>query len=132
MTYVTGSLHFGYIDVTEAQFATILIFVTTAIFGEEVWMYNLLFGYPLRYIIYVSLIISLLFTWPRYVELGTTKGAGMNGATVANTSIISPIQPIGVLLIIGVQIAYRTELYYLYVKYILFFQIYKTSISAIL
>ena len=50
--------------------------------------------------------------WPRYLELGTTQGAGMNGATVANTSIISPIQPIGALLIVGIQVAYRTQLYY--------------------
>lgn len=111
VTYVTGSLHFGYIDVTEAQVATMIIFLLTAVFGESLWMYNLLFGYPLRYIIYVSLTISLLCTWPRYVELGITKGAGMNGATVANTSIISPFQPIGVLLVIGVQVAYRTQLY---------------------
>jgi len=114
VTYVTGSLHFGSIDVTEAQYGSILIFILTSVFGEEFWSYRFLFGYPLRYIIYFSLISSLLFMWPRYLELGTTQGAGMNGATVANTSIISPIQPIGALLIVGIQVAYRTQLYYVH------------------
>ena len=114
---MTGSVHFGFIDVTEAQLASMLIFIITAIFGEPVWgeEYNLLFGYPLRYIIYISILGTMLTAWPRYAELGTTEGAGMNGATVANTSIISPFGPIAAVLIIGVQLAYRTELYSTYV-----------------
>ena len=55
--------------------------------------------------------MSILATWPKHVELATTNGAGMNGATVANTSIISPFGPVAAILIIGIQMAYRTRLY---------------------
>ena len=64
-----------------------------------------------RYITYISLLMSILATWPKHVELATTNGAGMNGATVANTSIISPFGPVAAILIIGIQMAYRTRLY---------------------
>ena len=69
-------------------------------------IYNLL-----RYVTYISLIISVLTSWPKQIELATTNGAGMNGATVANTSIISPFGPIAAALIIGIHMAYRTRLY---------------------
>ena len=59
--------------------------------------------------------MSILATWPKHVELATTNGAGMNGATVANTSIISPFGPVAAILIIGIQMAYRTRLYSRYV-----------------
>lgn len=71
----------------------------------------LVFLYLYRYITYASLAISLIVNWPRHVELATTNGAGMNGATVANTSIISPFGPVAAVLIIGCQMAYRTRLY---------------------
>ena len=34
------------------------------------------------YITYSSLVLSILTTWPKHVELATTNGAGMNGASV--------------------------------------------------
>lgn len=114
VAYVTGALHFGNVDVTEAHVACIFSFFLTAFVGEEVWDMKLLFGYPLRYFAYITIVVALLNASPRYIELSTTKGAGMNGATVANTSIISPIGPVGAVLIIGIQVAYRTELYYNY------------------
>ena len=119
VTYVTGSLHFGTFDVTEAQVTVIGIFLLTALFGEQFWAFTWFFGYPLRFIIYSSLLASVMLMWLSYMELGTTQGAGMNGATVANTSIISPVQPIGALLWFALQIAYRTQLYQMYVKYLI-------------
>ena len=59
----------------------------------------------------LSSLSLLIVNWPRHVELATTNGAGMNGATVANTSIISPFGPVAAVLIIGCQMAYRTRLY---------------------
>lgn len=108
---MTGTLHFGIFDVTEVQFAAMGVFTSTAMFGQEIWKLTPLFGFPLRYITYISLLISILVTWPKHVELATTNGAGMNGATVANTSIISPFGPVAAILIIGIQMAYRTRLY---------------------
>lgn len=37
-TYVSGTLKFGKIDVTEAQFAIIGIHLVSAIFGSEIWL----------------------------------------------------------------------------------------------
>merc|ERR1712131_5999 len=111
VSYVTGTLHFGIFDVTEIQFAAMGVFTLTAMFGQEIWKFTPLFGFPLRYITYISLLMSILATWPKHVELATTNGAGMNGATVANTSIISPFGPVAAILIIGIQMAYRTRLY---------------------
>ncbi|OQR79465.1 choline/ethanolaminephosphotransferase 1-like [Tropilaelaps mercedesae] len=36
-TYVTGTLRFGWFDVTEAQFSVMGILLTSAIFGQDVW-----------------------------------------------------------------------------------------------
>nr|XP_045612535.1 choline/ethanolaminephosphotransferase 1-like isoform X8 [Procambarus clarkii] len=36
-TYVSGTLRFGYVDVTEAQFGVIIIHLITVIFGPGVW-----------------------------------------------------------------------------------------------
>ena len=116
--------------VTEIQFAAMGVFTMTAMFGQEIWKFTPLFGFPLRsesikmlifkyisrYITYISLLMSILATWPKHVELATTNGAGMNGATVANTSIISPFGPVAAILIIGIQMAYRTRLYSRYYK----------------
>lgn len=36
-TYVSGTLRFGKIDVTEAQYTIIAIQLTSAIFGPSIW-----------------------------------------------------------------------------------------------
>ena len=36
-TYVTGTLTFGKIDVTEAQLTIYIIYLLTAIFGDSIW-----------------------------------------------------------------------------------------------
>lgn len=110
VVYVTGQIHFARFDVTEIQFAAMGIFTLTGLLGQSIWSLTL-FGFPTRYITYLSLALSLIVNWPRHVELATTNGAGMNGATVANTSIISPFGPVAAVLIIGCQMAYRTRLY---------------------
>lgn len=39
-TYVTGSLKFGRVDVTEAQLATYVIFLISGVFGDYFWSIN--------------------------------------------------------------------------------------------
>lgn len=64
VSYVTGTLHFGIFDVsnlcknvyfvfmvfkvTEIQFAAMGVFTMTAMFGQEIWKFTPLFGFPLR------------------------------------------------------------------------------------
>lgn len=51
-TYVSGSLRFGKVDVTEAQFTIITIHLISAIFGPKVWMMEVV---PILTIFYLSL-----------------------------------------------------------------------------
>lgn len=37
-TYVSGTLRFGKVDVTEAQIAIMLIHLISAVFGPSIWM----------------------------------------------------------------------------------------------
>ena len=39
-TYVTGTLKFGKVDVTEAQFTTYSIYMLTGFFGDSIWNIN--------------------------------------------------------------------------------------------
>ena len=36
-TYVTGTLKFGKLDVTEAQCAVYLVYILTGFFGDSIW-----------------------------------------------------------------------------------------------
>lgn len=45
-TYVSGTLRFGKVDVTEAQFTIMAILTISAIFGPSIWsakVYNFIF-----------------------------------------------------------------------------------------
>lgn len=39
-TYVTGTLTFGKVDVTEAQFTTYAMYALTGMFGDAIWNIN--------------------------------------------------------------------------------------------
>ena len=39
-TYVTGTLTFGKVDVTEAQFTTYAMYALTGLFGDAIWNIN--------------------------------------------------------------------------------------------
>ncbi len=41
-TYVTGTLKFGKIDVTEAQLVTYMIFAISGLFGDYIWSINVI------------------------------------------------------------------------------------------
>ena len=45
-TYVTGTLRFGRVDVTEAQLCTYAIFMVSGLFGDYVWSINVSVGKP--------------------------------------------------------------------------------------
>ena len=100
MTYITGKLEFGFFDVTEAQWATISIFMSTYYFGQDVWSYVILF-WPLRvFIFYIPLLA--LFANQMLVQYNkiTSGGAGPNGSTIAGTSVLSPLSNILLILFI--------------------------------
>ncbi|XP_023723071.1 cholinephosphotransferase 1 isoform X1 [Cryptotermes secundus] len=84
-TYVSGTLRFGKIDVTEAQISIIVIHLMSAIFGPSVWMMKIPFleYFELRYLIGLfSFVMAVIVTYRNSVIV-FTGGIGKNGSTCA-------------------------------------------------
>ncbi|CAG5076731.1 Similar to chpt1: Cholinephosphotransferase 1 (Danio rerio) [Cotesia congregata] len=91
----TGSLKFGKIDVTEAQFTIISIHLTSAIFGPEIWMTEVipyLNGLQLKYLIGGVTTICALSSFNSMFTVIFTGGVGKNGSTVAILGMTSMSQ----------------------------------------
>ncbi|KAK2585815.1 hypothetical protein KPH14_010413 [Odynerus spinipes] len=84
-TYVSGSLRFGKIDVTEAQFTIIGIHLISAIFGPKIWMMEIPYidGFLLKYLIGVMTVVCALANLYSIFSVIFTGGVGKNGSTVA-------------------------------------------------
>ncbi|XP_022921036.2 choline/ethanolaminephosphotransferase 1 isoform X3 [Onthophagus taurus] len=97
-TYVSGTLRFGQVDVTEAQNTIIILQLISAIFGPSIWTTKVV-GFPLNH--FVCWILSAGYTKNFVVFLGAIKagGCGKNGSTVAGTSVLSPIIPFSAVLL---------------------------------
>lgn len=99
-TYVSGTLRFGKFDVTEAQFAVIMIHLISAIFGPDIWATKLpLFNMELRLVpVSAALSVSLIMCYTD-VAVILSGGVGKNGSTVAGTSVLSPSIPIALVVV---------------------------------
>ncbi|XP_047113177.1 choline/ethanolaminephosphotransferase 1 isoform X2 [Schistocerca piceifrons] len=106
-TYVSGTLRFGKVDVTEAQFTIILIHLISSIFGPSVWMTQIPYtSYEMKYLLGFSTIIVASVTLYKNFVVIFTGGVGKNGSTVAGTSVLSPVIPFS-LVILPAYIIYR-------------------------
>ncbi|XP_014228033.1 cholinephosphotransferase 1 isoform X1 [Trichogramma pretiosum] len=94
-TYVSGSLRFGKVDVTEAQFTIMGIHMISAIFGPKIWTMEIPFveGFQFKYLIGVMTVICALTNLYPILSVILTGGVGKNGSTVAGTSVLSPVIP---------------------------------------
>nr|XP_027201967.1 cholinephosphotransferase 1-like [Dermatophagoides pteronyssinus] len=92
-TYVSGTLKFGFFDVTEAQFTIITMHLISAIFGLSFWS-NKIFGVELKMIAMIGVAGNECYLFVRDLKSILSGGAGKNGSTVAGTSILSPIIPL--------------------------------------
>ncbi|KAK7791694.1 hypothetical protein R5R35_008712 [Gryllus longicercus] len=113
-TYVSGTLRFGKVDVTEAQFTIIFIHLISAVFGPSVWMTKLPWlNMELKLIpIYVAVLVAVLLAQSK-VAIIITGGVGKNGSTVAGTSVLSPIIPFS-LVVVPAFIIYRKSIEHVY------------------
>ncbi|KAJ9588146.1 hypothetical protein L9F63_018504, partial [Diploptera punctata] len=113
-TYVSGTLRFGKIDVTEAQVTIIFIHLISAIFGPSVWMTKLPWlDVELKLVpIYVAVLVAALLAQSK-VAIIISGGVGKNGSTVAGTSVLSPVIPFS-LVIIPAFIIYRKSVEQVY------------------
>ncbi|XP_008192558.1 cholinephosphotransferase 1 isoform X1 [Tribolium castaneum] len=83
-TYVSGTLRFGRIDVTEAQYTIMGILLLSTIFGPSVWSTKFFSGTVcLWYLIPLSTLICGLWSLYQSIIVIFTGGVGKNGSTVA-------------------------------------------------
>ncbi|XP_043479761.1 choline/ethanolaminephosphotransferase 1 isoform X4 [Leptopilina heterotoma] len=112
--YVSGSLKFGKIDVTEAQFTIIAIHLISTIFGPEIWMMEIPFieGFQFKYLIGVMTIMGALANLYTMFSVIFTGGIGKNGSTVA-----IPIPGLNVTLNQGVMVIFTAGFLQLFIQF---------------
>ncbi|XP_044737350.1 cholinephosphotransferase 1 isoform X6 [Chrysoperla carnea] len=97
--YVSGSLRFGRVDVTEAQFTIIAIQLISAFCGPSIWTtkiagdINVCHLMPIASTVCGSVALYNMFT------VIFTGGVGKNGSTVAGTSVLSPVIPFSLVIV---------------------------------
>uniref|UniRef100_A0A8D8NQQ9 diacylglycerol cholinephosphotransferase n=1 Tax=Culex pipiens TaxID=7175 RepID=A0A8D8NQQ9_CULPI len=92
-TYVSGTLRFGKIDVTEAQCTIIAIHLISAVFGPGIWMTKIVGDFELWNSMSVMTIVCGSWALLQFFAVIQAGGVGKNGSTVAGTSVLSPIIP---------------------------------------
>ncbi|XP_055628827.1 cholinephosphotransferase 1 isoform X2 [Toxorhynchites rutilus septentrionalis] len=93
-TYVSGTLRFGKIDVTEAQCTIIGIHLISAVFGPSIWMTKMpVIGSTWNYTVCAIFSLGYLQVFITFCRAFREGGVGKNGSTVAGTSVLSPIIP---------------------------------------
>ncbi|KAJ8379043.1 hypothetical protein AAFF_G00231340 [Aldrovandia affinis] len=98
-TYVSGTLRFGLVDVTEVQIAIITMYLMTAFGGVGLWESRLpVVGVKMHVLPLLGIIGGALFSCYNYFRVIRNGGVGKNGSTVADTSVLSPAPHIGLIL----------------------------------
>uniref|UniRef100_UPI003590259E cholinephosphotransferase 1-like isoform X2 n=1 Tax=Myxine glutinosa TaxID=7769 RepID=UPI003590259E len=95
--YLTGTLHFWRVDVTEAQIAISFVFLISAVAGVSVWDTQVL-GFPLKLIPGIVMMLGAIFTTPAYLSCLLSPDLHMKGVK----SILAPLPTILVWFIIVV------------------------------
>jgi len=94
-TYVSGTLRFGRIDVTEGQLVCIGVFILTSMVGLGFWSFKLpLIGISIFHLPVVGGFFAGILAGGNYFRVIFSGGRGKNGATVANTSVLFPAFPV--------------------------------------
>ncbi|XP_066591558.1 cholinephosphotransferase 1 isoform X1 [Prorops nasuta] len=111
-TYVSGSLRFGKVDVTEAQFTIIIIHLISAIFGPQIWMMEMpLVGFGTinncAAMLFYAGYIHVFLAFCKVIESG---GIGKNGSTIAlpYTSTEVKVFPLWAAVGIAISLAYSS------------------------
>merc|ERR1719490_681829 len=97
-TYVSGTLQFGYIDVTEGQLVVMGVMLVSSLedfLDIDIWMSSLYF-FSLNQLVTlfgVACGIYSMFKTDGTIDKIFTGGAGKAGSTVAGTSVLSPASP---------------------------------------
>ncbi|SPP73755.1 cholinephosphotransferase 1 isoform X1 [Drosophila guanche] len=108
-TYVSGTMRFGRIDVTEAQFSIIGIHLVSAVLGPEFWLTKIGIGdIQLWYGPAITTIVCGLLSLTYVFSVIKAGGVGKNGSTVAGTSVLSPSIPLTLVVLPALIIAQKS------------------------
>ncbi|XP_017132004.1 cholinephosphotransferase 1 isoform X2 [Drosophila elegans] len=108
-TYVSGTMRFGRIDVTEAQFSIIAIHLVSAVLGPEIWLTKIpIVGLSWNYTILIFITFGYTLNIINFLKMFTEGGSGKNGSTVAGTSVLSPSIPLTLVVLPALMIAHKS------------------------
>ncbi|XP_072172069.1 cholinephosphotransferase 1-like [Diadema setosum] len=109
-TYVSGTLKFGRVDVTEGQLAFCTVYIITAIQGGDFWKMQVpVLDMELKVVTCLfGLSISLMSIY-NYGRIIFGGGKGRNGSTVADTSVIAPFFHIGSVILLAFAIWQKSK-----------------------
>ncbi|CAJ1052056.1 choline/ethanolaminephosphotransferase 1b isoform X2 [Xyrichtys novacula] len=104
-TYVSGTLRFGIIDVTEVQIFIIIMYLLAAVGGSAFWQSLIpILNVQMKMIPAVCTFLGAIFSCTNYFRVIFTGGVGKNGSTIAGTSVLSPVLHIGSVIILAMMI----------------------------
>ncbi|XP_042239785.1 cholinephosphotransferase 1-like isoform X3 [Homarus americanus] len=109
-TYVSGTLRFGFIDVTEAQFGVMAIHIISVIFGSSFWSLKVpMMWLPVKCVpTLFGIVAAAVSLFNNFKIILVERGAGRNGSTVAGTSVLSPVVPLIFILAPAILIAWKS------------------------
>ncbi|KAI0978896.1 hypothetical protein GJ496_004912 [Pomphorhynchus laevis] len=111
-TYVTGRLRFGYLDVTEAQVSLIIVYITCFIWQNNYWNFEIgsdEFSITLRSLFATLLICGCMRAIVDSITVISKGGVGIQGSSIANSSIISPLFQYLLILVIAYTISHKSN-----------------------
>lgn len=100
-TYVSGKLRFGKMDCTEAQFSFIVTYILSILF-PNLWSKTIpVLDIECRVVAALLMLGSTFCSSMNNLHTVSQGGCGRNKSTVAGTSILFPVWPIGLLLFLA-------------------------------
>ncbi|KAG7176380.1 Choline/ethanolaminephosphotransferase 1-like [Homarus americanus] len=105
-TYVSGTLRFGFIDVTEAQFGVMAIHIISVIFGSSFWSLKVpMMWLPVKCVpTLFGIVAAAVSLFNNFKIILVERGAGRNGSTVALPYFDITLQYVIVYSILGFQL----------------------------
>ncbi|XP_015121612.1 cholinephosphotransferase 1 isoform X1 [Diachasma alloeum] len=103
-SYVSGSLKFGKIDVTEAQFTIMGIHLISAIFGPQIWMTEILRIGTLSNLVAGIFYAGFIYVFLQFCKVFASGGIGKNGSTIALPYIGTEVKVFSLWAAVGIAI----------------------------
>uniref|UniRef100_A0A670Y0X2 Choline/ethanolaminephosphotransferase 1 n=1 Tax=Pseudonaja textilis TaxID=8673 RepID=A0A670Y0X2_PSETE len=104
-TYVSGTMRFGIIDVTEVQVFIIIMHLLAAIGGPTFWQTMIpVLNIHMKILPAICTVAGTIFSCTNYFGVIFTGGVGKNGSTIAGTSVLSPFLHIGTVITLAAMI----------------------------